>query len=42
MKTAVKIDSKKIALYKEKLKDKKYMNKALSRLAGHLIDAIIE
>lgn len=42
MKTAVKIDPKKIDLYKKKLKDKKYIDKAIDRLAGHLISAVIE
>lgn len=42
MKTAVKIDPKKIALYKKKIKDKKYVDKAINSLAGHLISAVIE
>ncbi len=42
MKTAVIINYKKINLYKKKLKDKKYIDKAIERLAGHLISAVIE
>ncbi len=42
MKTAVIINYKKIDLYKKKLKDKKYIDKAIERLAGHLISAVIE
>ena len=49
MKTAVKINpekidlyKKKIDLYKKKLKDEKYIDKAIERLAGHLISAVID
>ena len=42
MKTAVIINYKKIDLYKKKLKDKKYIDKDIERLAGHLISAVIE
>lgn len=36
MKTAVKIDPKKIAKLKEKIKSDKYMDKALAALASEL------
>ena len=42
MKTAVKINNEKIEIYKKKLKDKKYVDKAIERLAGHLISAVID
>lgn len=40
MKTAVIINYKKIDLYKKKLKDKKYIDKAIEELAGDLIGFI--
>ena len=42
MKTAVIINYKKIDLFKKKLKDKKYIDKAIERFAEHLISAVIE
>ena len=42
MKTAVKINPEKIDLYKKKLKDEKYINKAIERLAGQLISYVID
>lgn len=42
MKTAVIINYKKIDLYKKKLKDKKYIDKAIERLAGQIISAVID
>ena len=40
MKTAVVINYKKIDLYKKKLKDKKYIDKAIEGLAGDLISFV--
>ena len=42
MKTAVKINPEKIDLYKKKLKDKKYIDKAIEGLAGNLISYVID
>lgn len=40
MKTAVVINYKKIDSYKKKLKDKKYIDKAIEGLAGDLISFV--
>lgn len=42
MKKAVQINLEKIDMYKKKLKDEKYIDKAIERLAGHLISAVID
>lgn len=42
MKTAVKIDPKKIDLYKKRLKDKGYMEKAINEIASEIVKEFVD
>lgn len=42
MKTKVEIDPKKIKRLKKKIQNRKYIDNALNKLAGHLTSAFIE